>query len=147
MEQAGLRQQSLASTPATAVQKRVALIFSGTLVCVVLSALPFARQVPFHAPVFNILSSAFASFANLITAYLLFGQFLRTRRPFLAQLAATYLFSSLIILPYVLTFPSFLWPHSWPHVGAQTSSWLNIFLRIGFPLGIFCSMRLELCGH
>jgi signal transduction histidine kinase len=140
MEQASLRQQSLARTPATVVQKRIALIFIGTLVCIVLIALPFAQQVPFSAPAFNVLFSGFASFADLITAYLLFGQFLRTRLPFLAQLAATYLFTCLIILSYVLTLPRFLWPH----IGTQASSWLGIFLRAGFALGIFSAMLIEL---
>src|SRR6266581_8983289 len=105
MEQASLRQQSLASTPATVVQKRIALAFSGTVACIILLALPFAHTQLQASPEFNSSYAAIACIADLITAYLIFGQFLRTRQPFLALLSATYLFSSLIIVPYILTIP------------------------------------------
>ncbi len=146
MEQIALRQQSLATAPATIAQKRMAILFVIILGCIILSALPFAQKVPFRAPVFNIVYACFASFADLITAYLLFGQFLRARLLFMAQLSATYLFSSLIILPYIITFPSFLWPHSWPYVAAQSSSWLSVFWRAGFAFGIFSAMLIEICS-
>jgi signal transduction histidine kinase len=144
MEQAGLRQQSLASTPATIAQKRFALAFSVAVACVVLATLPFARYQLLPIPKINYLYAPIVSFADLITAYLLFGQFIRTRQPFLVLLSATYLFSSLIIVPFLLAFPDPNSINNWPIVGSQTAPWLGTFWRLGFPLGIFAAMVLEI---
>jgi signal transduction histidine kinase len=144
MEQAGFRQQSLASMPATVVQKRVARIFSGTVACIVLLALPFAHKAWEPTPQFNSLYASLACFADLITAYLLFGQFLRTRQLFIALLSATYLFSSSILVFYVFTLPNLISAHDWPHVGRQTIPWLAVFWHTGFPLGIFSAMLIEI---
>ena len=142
-EQKQIISNSLTSTPATVLQRRIALVMSGLLALVVLLTLPYARQMFPHIPAFIAFYYALALFAHLITAYLLFGQFFRTRSPSLLVLATTYLYSSLIILPYVLSFPGLFSETGLLRAETQTTNWLWIFWHTGFPLGILFYVLLD----
>lgn len=69
---------------------------------------------------------------DLMTAYLLFGQYRVLRQPALAALAGAYIFSSTIIGPLVVAFPG-VWDQGPAGVGPQTTIWLWTLWHIGFP--------------
>jgi signal transduction histidine kinase len=69
---------------------------------------------------------------DLVTALLLFGQFSITGSRALLTLASGYLFSSLIAIPFTLTFPGALAPTGLLGADSQSAAWLNVFYRFGF---------------
>ncbi len=71
---------------------------------------------------------------DLITATLLFGQFLRLRTRALLLLACGYLFNALIIVPHALTFPGVFSATGLLGAGTQTTAWLYCFWHGGFAL-------------
>lgn len=142
-DQQPITSNSFISTPATVLQRRIPLVMSGLLLLVVLGTVPYAHQMLPHVPPFIAFYCALALFADLITAYLLFGQFFRMRSPSLLALATAYLFSSLIVLPYTLTFPGIFSATGLFQAGTQTTNWLWIFWHTGFPLGILFSILLH----
>src|ERR1700736_4151834 len=95
---------------ATAQHYRIALLISSMLTLIALVILPNARLAVARVPAFLPTYASLACFADLMTAYLLFGQFMRTRTVALGALAATYYYSSLTILLYILTFPGVFSP-------------------------------------
>ncbi|MCY0874822.1 MAG: sensor domain-containing diguanylate cyclase [Firmicutes bacterium] len=79
-----------------------------------------------------------------VTSFLLFGQFVVSRRVSFAILGATYLFSGLIVLPHLLFFPGVFPKVAWFPVPQETATWLWVFWHGGFPLGICIYALAEL---
>ena len=73
---------------------------------------------------------------DLVTALLLFGQFSITGSRALLVLASGYLFTSLIAIPFALTFPGAFAPTGLLGAGSQSAAWLNAFSRFGFAAAI-----------
>ena len=73
---------------------------------------------------------------DLVTAVLLFGQFSTTGSRALLVLASGYLFSSLIAIPFTLTFPGAFAPTGLLGAGVQSAAWLNVFHRFGLSAAI-----------
>jgi len=104
----------LSNLPPSPVQKRLAAgIVVGLLVVVVLiaagplSGVP-ARRVDAFVPAY-----ATAMFVcDLITAILLFAQFSLLRSRAILVIASGYLFTALILIPWILTFPGVFLPTS-----------------------------------
>ncbi|QDQ25148.1 response regulator [Chitinimonas arctica] len=130
------RFEFLPTLPASRGQRRLALA------TVVLSAAVFVVVAPFakvplvklwaFIPVYQ---SAF--FVNdLITAVLLFGQFLILRDRSLAVLASGYLFTALMAVSHALSFPGLFAPTGLMGAGPQTTAWLYMFWHGGFPLTV-----------
>jgi PAS domain S-box-containing protein len=71
---------------------------------------------------------------DIITAVLLFGQFMRTRSPAMLVLACGYLFDAFIIVPHALTFPGVFSPRGLLGAGPQSTAWLYCFWHGGFAL-------------
>ena len=69
---------------------------------------------------------------DLVTAVLLFGQFSATGSRALLVLASGYLFSSLIAIPFALTFPGAFAPTGLLGAGSQSAAWLSVSYRFGF---------------
>lgn len=68
-----------------------------------------------------------------ITAILLFAQFSILRSRPILVIASGYLFTALILLPYVLTFPGVFVPDGL-FGGPQSSGWIYVLWHCGFPL-------------
>jgi signal transduction histidine kinase len=102
------------------------LVFYGALV-------PFAA-IPW-APVDGFIPAVegMISVADLVTAVLLFSQFSVSRSPPLLMLACGYLFSALIVIPHILTFPGAFAPLG---AGPQSAGWLYVFWHLGFPVAV-----------
>jgi hypothetical protein len=68
-----------------------------------------------------------------ITAILLFAQFSILRSRAILVIASGYLFTALILVPYVLTFPGVF--VATPEIGGlQSAAWVYVLWHCGFPL-------------
>ncbi len=135
--------QSLTSTGTTPLQSRVAIGISMLLILVCVVAYPYATNQGPRGFLFFFIATSLASFAALMTAYLLLGQFLGTHRPSLAVLGSTYLFIGLINIPYLLVSPDLHRREPFFNASAYASIWLWIFTQIGYPLGILLYILLD----
>jgi signal transduction histidine kinase len=71
---------------------------------------------------------------DLMTATLLFAQFSILRSHALLVIASGYLFTALIVIPWMLTFPGVFTPNGLLGAGLQTTNWLYILWHAGFPM-------------
>jgi signal transduction histidine kinase len=68
-----------------------------------------------------------------ITAVLLFAQFSILRSRALLVIASGYLFTALVVIPWLLTFPGVFTPGGLLGAGLQSTNWLYILWHGGFP--------------
>jgi signal transduction histidine kinase len=80
---------------------------------------------------------------NLITAVLLYAQFSLARRPALLALAMGYLFTALLIIAHLVTFPGELAPTGLLGAGVQSTAWLYIFWDLGLPAAVMAYALLQ----
>jgi signal transduction histidine kinase len=108
-----------------------------------LTVLPFRdRQWPQNEAFIPIVDSIL--FLNdLITAVLLYSQYTVARRRELLALAMGYLFTALIIIPHLLTFPGALAPTGRLGAGLQSTVWLYVFWHFGIPTAVLCYAWLK----
>ena len=123
----------LATLPASPQQRRTALAAIASLGVLALAALPFARTVLGTFPGFVTLYGGAVLMGLAITTTILFGQFAISRRRSLLTLACGTLFSAIVFVPYVLSFPgvgtaALLGAHT-----AATSTYLWIVWHTALP--------------
>ena len=127
---------SVATSPATPWHRRLAFaVIVGSLVAygavAQFASIPLPRIDSFIPTIMAIIFVA-----DLVTAVLLFGQFSATGSRALLVLASGYLFSSLIAIPFTLTFPGALAPMSLLAAGSQSAAWLYVSSRFGLAAAI-----------
>ena len=71
---------------------------------------------------------------DLVTAAILFSQFVIVRTPALLLLASAYLFSTLITVPFTLSFYGVFAPGAPPTAAPEMRAWLYVYWHAGFPL-------------
>ena len=122
---------SVATSPATPWHRRLA--FAVIVVCLVAyGAAAWFASVPLpRIDSFIPTLMAITFVTDLVTAVLLFGQFSATGSRALLVLASGYLFSSLIAIPYTLTFPGAFAPMDLLGAGSQSAAWLTVSSRFG----------------
>jgi two-component system, sensor histidine kinase and response regulator len=122
----------LATLPASPQQRRAALLAIATLGAIALVAAPFARVVLGTFPGFVTLYGGAVFTGLAIMATIVFAQFAVSRKPSLLLLGCGTVFSAIVFVPYILTFPT---PGAPPMVGAghNTSSYLWIVWHTLFP--------------
>jgi signal transduction histidine kinase len=87
---------------------------------------------------------ATAMFVNdSITAVLLFAQFSILRSRALLAIASGYLFTALMIIPWMLTFPGVFTPSGLLGAGLQSTSWLYTLWHAGFPIFVIAYALLK----
>src|SRR6202158_3446316 len=87
---------------------------------------------------------ATAMFVNdSITAVLLFAQFSILRSRALLAIARGYLFTALIVIPWMLTFPGVFAPSGLLGAGLQSTSWLYILWHVVFPMCVVACALLN----
>jgi len=92
------------------------------------SGIEVPRIVPF-VPIY-----AATMFVNdSITALLLFAQFSILRSRALLAISGGYLFTALMLIPWMLTFPGVFTPGGLLHAGLQSTAWLYVIWHAGFP--------------
>jgi signal transduction histidine kinase len=130
----GERPVFLSTLPAGRRERRLAASVVLVSVAVFLAAAPFAKLQLAPVPAF-IPSLATALVINdLITAVLLFGQFVFLRSRALLVVACGYLFTAFMTVAHALTFPGVFAPTGLLGAGQQSTAWLYIFWHAGFPL-------------
>jgi signal transduction histidine kinase len=115
-----LRERSFALAVALLI-----LVGFGTLV-------PFANTQMPRLDSFIPTLEAIIAVTSIITAVLLFGQFLFVWSFGLLLLGGAYLFTALILIPHILTFPGAFAPLTFLRAGSQSAAWLYIFWHLGF---------------
>src|SRR5215212_7574307 len=124
----------LSSLPPTPGQKRLALgIVLGLMLALYLVTGPFGgiQLGAIHSFVAVYTTGMFVT--DSITAILLYAQFSILRSGAILVIASGYLFTALLIVPYVLAFPGVLAPNGVVG-GLQTSAHLYLLWHCGFPL-------------
>lgn len=115
-------------------QKRLAVVIVlGLLVALYLITGPLAgiQLAPIHSFVAVYATAMFVT--DSITAILLYAQFSILRSRAILVIASGYLFTALIVVPYVLAFPGVLAPSGLVG-GLQTAAGLYVLWHCGFPL-------------
>lgn len=122
--------------PSDAKQLRRTIIVGIILVILTLISIPFAdiqlKNNDALLPIFisiNIMS-------ELITAYIFFAQYRISRSFPILILGLTYLYSGLITIPYLLTYPGVFSASGLMQAGSQTSIWIWYDWHVGFLIGI-----------
>jgi Membrane-associated sensor, integral membrane domain/GAF domain len=133
----------LATLPAQRSHLGDALFTALVLFTVFCATAPFAQlqlePVMGFIPVYE---SALVA-TDLITAVLLFGQISMRRSAGLPFLAAAYLFTALLAIAHLLSFPGLFSPTGLLGAGPQTTAWLYMFWHAGFPLLVIVYARFE----
>jgi Membrane-associated sensor, integral membrane domain len=114
----------LATASPTVRQYQLALAVLAILLAVFGLTIPFAGTTLPELDAFIPTLEAIIFLCDLITAVLLFGQFSMLRWRALLVLASGYLFSGLIVLPHVLTFPGAFSPTGLLGAGLQSAAFL-----------------------
>jgi signal transduction histidine kinase/CheY-like chemotaxis protein len=124
----------LSILPAQPSEHRVALGVVLASMAISLVAAPLAKvQLPRIDAFIPIYESALI-LTDLITATLLFGQFSILRSRGMLLLACGYLFTALMVIAHMLSFPGLFAEHGLLSAGPQTTAWLYMFWHGGFPL-------------
>ena len=133
----------LSNLPPGPVQKRLALCVAlALLVAFVITAGPLSTiqlgRIDAFVPAY-----ATAMLVNdSITAILLFAQFSILRSRALLVIASGYLFTALILIPWMLTFPGVFAPIGLIG-GLQSTAWLYISWHAGFPIFVIAYALLK----
>jgi signal transduction histidine kinase/ActR/RegA family two-component response regulator len=128
------RRLFLSTLPASAAERRVALAIVLVSLALFLAAAPFAKvQLPRLDAFIPIYESALI-INDLVTAVLLFGQFSILRSRALLVLACGYLFTALMVVAHMLSFPGLFAESGLLGSGPQTTAWIYMFWHGGFPL-------------
>jgi PAS domain S-box-containing protein len=133
----------LSTLPVGRRECRLALAFILMSAGIFLSIVPFAKTPLAPVPAFVAVCTSAVMIIDLVTAVLLFSQFNVLRSRALLVLANGYLFTALITVPYVLTYPGLFSPDGLLGVGAQSTAWLYFFWHGGFPLFVIVYARLK----
>ncbi len=124
----------LSNLPPSPAQKRLALgIVLGLMLALYLVVGPFGglHLGVVHSFVAIYTTAMFVT--DAITAVLLFAQFSILRSRAILVIASGYLFTALLVIPYLLAFPDVLAPHGVVG-GLQTTAHLYLIWHCGFPL-------------
>ena len=125
---------SVAALPPTPRHRRLALAVVVVTLAAYGAVLPFSGTPLPRIDSFVPTVVAIAFVTDLVTAVLLFGQFSATGSRALLMLASGYLFSSLILIPYVVTFPGAFARTDLLGAGPLSAAWLNMFFRFGLAV-------------
>jgi signal transduction histidine kinase len=135
----------LSTLPAGRRERRLALAVVAVSVVVFVAAVPFAKVQ--LTPVWAFIPTYESALVvnDLVTAVLLFGQFIFLKSRALLILASGYLFISLITVAHALTFPGLFAPNGLLGAGPQSTAWLYMFWHGGFPVLVVAYALLK--GH
>jgi signal transduction histidine kinase len=126
----------LVNLPPTRRQTRIALFVALALLVGLGATAPFADAPLPRIDVFIPAIEITVIITDFITAVLLFSQYRIYHSRALLALASGYLFTALIIIPHVLTFPGAFSPTGLLGAGIQSTAWLYIFWHVGFPIAL-----------
>src|SRR5690348_5592270 len=126
----------LSTVPPSAGQRRTAVLFAAIASAVFLALAPFAKVKLGEAWAFIPIYQSALLVNDLITAVMLFAQFVILGSAALLVLAGGYLFAALMAVPHTLSFPRLFAPDGLIGAGPQTTAWLYIIWRSGFAIAV-----------
>jgi signal transduction histidine kinase len=129
-------ESSIATMTPTVRQRRLTLVLAAVVLIATIIIAPFGaiqlRRIDGFIPA----TESAVVITDLFTAVLLFSQSSIIGSPGLLLLASGYLFSALIVLPHLLTFPGAFAPSGLLGAGLSTTAWLFIFWHLGLPVSV-----------
>src|SRR5258706_14833419 len=133
----------LLSLPPSGPQKRLAFaLLFGILAIYFIAVGPLSDIPPYPIAAF-IPSYTTAMFVTeTLTAILLFAQFSILRVRAILAIASGYLFTAIILIPWILTFPGVFGSTS-PIGGLQSTVWLYVFWHAGFSIFVISYALLK----
>ena len=132
----------LSTSPPARNQERLAACLVGALICVLLIVAPFARQPLAKTEILVPAYGAAIMVNELITAALLLALFSVHRSRAVLVLAAGYLFSGLLVVPWALTFPG-VFATLDLDAGLQSTAAIAALRRLGFPVFVLAYALLR----
>jgi len=108
-----------------------------------LAAAPFAKTPLPQVPVFVPIYASALVMCDLVTAILLFGQFVFLRSRALLLLANGYLLTAALAVSQTLVFPGVFAPTGLFGVGPQLAPWIYILWHAVFPLAVIAYALLK----
>ena len=141
--QAGEAAPFLSTAPATPGQYRVTVAFFAVSLAGLLVAVPFAR-VPLRAvpAVIGIHEALLVGF-DIITALLLYGEFLGVRSRALLVLTCGYVFAALLTSVHLVSYPGLFSPAGLLGAGPGSTAWLYWFWHGGFLFAVILHTLLR----
>src|SRR5436190_4752817 len=137
------RQLLLATLPPSQTQTRLACGIVATMLVLFVITLRYVNvQLP-RVDAFIPIHAVTTLINDLITAILLYSMYSIERRRTLLVLASGYLFTSLVVIPWALTFPGLFAPAGLLGPGLQTTAWLYTSWHIGSPLILVVAVLLS----
>jgi signal transduction histidine kinase/ActR/RegA family two-component response regulator len=133
--------------PAGPGERRLALAVVVASAAIFLALVPFAKVPLGPLGAFIPMYQSALALNDLITAALLFGQFNVARSRALLALAGGYLFTAVMAVLHMLTFPGLFAPSGLLGAGPQTTAWLFMFWHGGFPLCVAAYALLKNTTH
>jgi signal transduction histidine kinase len=123
----------LANVPAGPTERRVALAVALALLGIAAVAAPFASvQLP-RIDAWIPITSTYIFIADLVTWILLISQFDIVRWHPLLVVASGYLFTAMMAVPLLLTFPGAFTETGLLGAGLRTNAWISTFWASGYP--------------
>jgi hypothetical protein len=110
------------------------LAVAALLFAALLARLPAGTRLLPRQDAFIPIVDTIVFFSDLITAVLLYAQYSVVRSRGLLALAMGYLFTAIIIVPHLWTFPGVFTATGAPGAGLQSTAWLYIIWHLGLPL-------------
>jgi two-component system sensor histidine kinase/response regulator len=124
----------LSALPPGRGEHRLALAVVLVSSVIFLALAPFARVPLARMWAFIPIYQSALVVNDVVTAVLLFGQYSFLRSRGLLLLAIGYLFTALMAVAHLLTFPGLFAPDGLLGAGPQSTAWLYMFWHAGFPL-------------
>lgn len=106
-------------------------------------ALPFAKKPLPAVPAFIPVYEAALIVNDLITSVLLFGQCVIARSRAVGVLASGYLYTAVLALLHMLSFPGLFSATGLLRAGPQSTAWIYMFWHGGFPLFVMAYALLK----
>src|ERR1051326_8982518 len=132
---------SLSGLPATSRQRGIVFAVAAILLAACGLVAPFASVQLLPLVSFNPSVESMVFVNDLVTAILLFAQYATSRTRAILALAVGYLYTALIVVPHILTYPG-----AFPGLlggGSQTSAWLYYLWSAGTPIAVIAYVLLS----
>ena len=131
---------TVAAGPRELKAARIAVVVFALIVTAIV---PFAHRPAGELWAFIPSYESALALGDLITATLLLSQFARINSRPVLVIGGAYLFSGLLAIAHMLTFPGLFSPGGLLGADSQTTVWLYMLWHLGFPLAVFVAMMME----
>ena len=133
----------LAARPPSRLQRRSAYLVMAFLLLAFCIAAPYASLQLQPVVAFIPIYATAIFFTDLMTAILLLAQFWVVRWTWLLVLASGFLFTALIFVPFLLTFPGVFTPSGLLGAGLQTASTFSLCLHVGIWIFLIAAICIR----